>query len=265
MRILLDTDIGGDVDDALALALVLHSPELELAGITLVYEDNQWRAGLLRDMLSTYGREIPFVLGAEQPLTGRWGAGSLGPEAAADFIIQGCEQDPDLVIVGIGPLTNIAAAFKAKPSIAAGRRVCLMAGDLPPNQAEWNIKCDPKAAAIVYGSGANLSVIGLNVTERCYLTQEDVDLFGKLESAEARLLSEMLGRFMDRFNILPILHDPLAIGSLIWDDVLVFEKRRLKVETGGFTVEAPDGAEISAAVSVKAELFKERLLRRIRL
>ena len=72
-RILIDTDIGGDVDDALALAMALNTPNVEIVGITNVYLANAWRAGVTKELLRVYGREqIPVCAGAEKPLIGWW-------------------------------------------------------------------------------------------------------------------------------------------------------------------------------------------------
>ena len=84
-RILIDTDIGGDVDDALALALALNSPQLEIVGITNVYLANAWRAGVTKHMLEVYGREdIPVCTGAEKPLIGWWDENRI-PNSSPDY------------------------------------------------------------------------------------------------------------------------------------------------------------------------------------
>ena len=83
--ILIDTDIGGDVDDALALALALNTPQLEIVGITNVYLANAWRAGVTKHMLEVYGREdIPVCTGAEKPLIGWWDETRI-PNSSPDY------------------------------------------------------------------------------------------------------------------------------------------------------------------------------------
>ena len=271
MKILLDTDIGGDVDDALALALALRSPEIDIIGISLVYIANEWRANILKNMLQVYGREdIPFVIGAEKPIVGYWGDAppNLKDNTAAEFIISQCDNNPDLVLVPIGPLTNIAAAFAAAPRIAQGRKVMIMGGALNQARAEWNIFCDPEAASIVLESGADIHMVGLNVTERCQFTSQEVSAFDN-SVPEGKLMGDMIDKFIKDYNYLPILHDPLTVASLIWDDLLTFETKKIAVElkglfSRGFLVEAESGAKVNIATNVNDMLFKQRLLERIR-
>ena len=84
-HILIDTDIGGDVDDALALALALNTPSVEIVGITNVYLANAWRAGVTKELLRVYGREdIPVCTGAEKPLIGWWDESRI-PNSSPDY------------------------------------------------------------------------------------------------------------------------------------------------------------------------------------
>ena len=257
MKILIDTDIGGDVDDAVALALAIKSKELDIIGISLVYIANQWRAGILQNMLQVYNREdIPYVIGAEKPLIGTWGDNpNLENNRAAEFIIKICDENPDAVLVPIGPLTNIAAAFLAAPRIAIHRKIMLMGGTWGEQRAEWNIQCDPEAADIVINSGADISMVGLNVTELCQFTQEEVDMF------KTGLLNEMIHKFILDYKYLPILHDPLAVAGLIWNDLIVFEEKNIAINPSGILINGKTAVNI--AVSVNHKLFKKRLIERI--
>jgi inosine-uridine nucleoside N-ribohydrolase len=277
VRILIDTDIGGDVDDALAVALAIHSPELDIKGISLVYEANEWRKGVLDNMLTVYNRtDIPVAVGAEKPLIGLWnGKKPQNPaeNKAAEFIIGLCDEDPGLVIAAIGPLTNIAAAICAAPRIAKGRKICLMGGAFNASQPEWNILCDPEAADIVINSGADIDMIPLDVTEKCRFTREEVDAFAE-KGEEGRLLHRMMVKCINDFEkawgrtYLPILHDPLVISALFGNNLLIFKRVNVIIElrgghTRGATVMHQNGAAIQAAVDVNPELFKKRLVERI--
>jgi inosine-uridine nucleoside N-ribohydrolase len=276
-RILIDTDIGGDVDDALAVALAIHSPELDIAGISLVYESNEWRKGVLDNMLKIYKRtDIPVAIGAEKPLIGLWNGKkppNLAENRAAEFIIRLCDEDSGLVIAAIGPLTNIAAALCAAPRIAQGRKICLMGGAFNTVRPEWNIFCDPEAADIVFNSGSDIYMVGLDITEKCRFTQEEVDAFAE-KGGEGQLLHRMILKCISDFEsawsnkYLPILHDPLAVSSLLWNDHLTFKRENVIIElqgrhTRGATFKHQDGAAINVAVDVDSRLFKERLIERI--
>ena len=163
IKLLIDTDIGGDVDDALALGLALNSPELDIVGVTNVYLANQWRANVTRNMLRVYGREdIPVCTGAEKPLIGWWDEnripnssrdfGEIAGRAlppACDFIVQMAEQHEELTIGAIGPLTNVGLAIAKAPYIVPKLRIVMMGGQINRAHPEWNIVCDPEAAGIV--------------------------------------------------------------------------------------------------------------------
>lgn len=285
-KILIDTDIGGDVDDALALALALNSPELEIVGITNVYLANEWRAGVTRHVLQVYGREnIPVHTGAEKPLIGWWDekripnssdtaapAGEQGeaPLSACDFIVQTARAHEGLILVAIGPLTNVALAFAKAPDIVNRVKIVMMGGELDKAHPEWNIVCDPEAARIVFESGAQIRMVGLDVTNRCRFTKEDVERISRTGNPRTDMLGEMMELFTQNFGYLPILHDPLALSALLWDDIITFEEKKVLVETAGqytrgLTIDCDwgEGTAVQAAVDVKVELFKERLIGRL--
>jgi inosine-uridine nucleoside N-ribohydrolase len=275
--LLIDTDIGGDVDDALALALAIRSPELDIKGISLVYEANEWRKGVLDNMLKVYNRtDIPSVMGAEKPLIGLWnGKKPQNPAGnkAAEFIIRLCDEDPGLVIAAIGPLTNVASSICAAPRIAKGRKICLMGGAFNSSRPEWNILCDPEAADIVINSGADIYMVPLDVTGKCRLTREEIDAFAE-KGEEGRLLHRMILNCIRDFEkdwgpgYLPILHDPLTISAVFENNLLTFNWENVIIElqgghTRGATVRHKNGAPVHIAADVDAELFKNRLIERI--
>lgn len=280
-KILIDTDIGGDVDDALALALMLNTPGIEIVGITNVYLANAWRAGVTKKILKVYGREdIPVCTGAEKPLIGWWDEsripnsspdyGEYNGEAlphAADFIIRMAEKHEDLILCAIGPLTNVGIALAKAPHIAKNLKILIMGGQVTKAHPEWNIVCDPEAARIVFESGADITMTGLDVTNRCQFTQEEVDSVKNTPNERAQMLGEMMEIFTKNFGYLPILHDPLALVPLVWDDILTFRDMKILVETRGeftrgLTVDCDwgDGAPSKVAVDVNVAEFKRRLL-----
>ncbi len=284
-KILIDTDIGGDVDDALALAMALNTPSLEIVGITNVYLANAWRSGVTKKILQTYGREdIPVCTGAEKPLIGHWDESRIPNSApdygeyygeslphAADFIIRMAQQVEDLTIVAIGPLTNLALALAKAPHIAQRIRICMMGGQINRAHPEWNIVCDPEAARIVLESGAPITMVGLDVTNRCRFTREEVDMVKAAGNARSSMLGEMMETFIEKFGYLPILHDPLALSVLIWDDLLTLEEKKLLIETRGeytrgVTVDCDwgEGAPVMVATDVRAEEFKRRVIELLR-
>ena len=185
MKFLIDTDVASD--DAVALIMALRSPAVQVVAITTV-AGNVDVAQASRNALYTAelcGSTVPVFTGAAKPLTrphvsadwfhGRDGLGDHGyaaphraPEEqnATDAIIETIDSHPGLVIVTLGPLTNIALALQKKPSIAANVSRCVVMGGAPCCEgnvtpaAEYNIWCDPEAARIVMRSGLPIELVG---------------------------------------------------------------------------------------------------------
>lgn len=284
-NILIDTDIGGDVDDALALALALNSPDkINIVAITLIYLANEWRANLTRNMLKIYGREdIPVCKGSEKPLIGWWDENKIPNSAkdfgtilgkplptACDYIVEMAEKYDDLTIVAIGPLTNIGLAIAKAPYITSRINIVMMGGQLNKAHPEWNIFCDPEAARIVFESSVSIHMVGLDVTNRCQFTKEDIEYIKSAGNARSDLLGEMMDTFCEKFGYLPILHDPLAMSNLVWDDIITFEEKKVLIETAGqytrgLTIDCDwgQGNAVHAATDVKVDEFKKRLIEKL--
>jgi purine nucleosidase len=198
--IVIDTDIGADPDDALALTLALASPEVDLRGVTIVSGDVEWRGRIATRLLGMAGRpDIPVFLGRGDPhqMSGAEGVGLLdrdddGPEAsvhpspAIDWLLEKSRWDP-FHLVAIGPLTNVATAIERDPGFA-GRLLGLtvMGGLLDTatmpsawqrdirerGYAAWpdyNTMCDPPAALTVARCGIPVTWVPLDVTMRAPL------------------------------------------------------------------------------------------------
>lgn len=182
--VVVDTDIGTDIDDAYALALILKSPELELRGVTTVSGDAALRARLAAKLLWTAGkgaRQIPVYAGASGPKqpqeqsawVGDFKSPALHLSGGVEFLCHEIDQHPgELTIVALGELTNIAAVLAAEPGITARiKRIVLMGGALhrgyapgSPPEPEWNIKSNPAAAQAVFASGIPLVMAPLDAT-----------------------------------------------------------------------------------------------------
>jgi purine nucleosidase len=185
MKFLIDTDVASD--DAVALIMALRSPAVQVVAITTV-AGNVDVAQASRNALYTAelcASNVPVFTGAAKPLTrphvsadwfhGRDGLGDHGypaphrtPEQqnATEAIIETIDSHPGLVIITLGPLTNIALALQKKPSIAANVSRCVVMGGAPCCEgnvtpaAEYNIWCDPEAARIVMRSGSPVELAG---------------------------------------------------------------------------------------------------------
>jgi inosine-uridine nucleoside N-ribohydrolase len=195
VRLHLDTDFGGDPDDACALALLLAWPGVELAGVTTNLEVGGQRAGCARHYLTVAGRpDVPVAAGAEATLTAlarfepTWGDRRHWPDpveplpapagAALDLLERSIEAGA--TIVAIGSFTNLALLEVLRPGRLEGVRVVAMAGWLEPPapglppwgpEADFNVQCDPRAAEIVAGR-AELTLVTLPATLAAHLRRD---------------------------------------------------------------------------------------------
>lgn len=246
-RLILDTDIGTDVDDLFALAMILGSPEIRLEGVTCVYADVELRARIVEKILRLRGASyIPIRLGVNKPLLGIkpvfWGGHEgqfilqgeapvqFSDEHAIDFIIRMVMDNPgEIHLLAIGPLTNIALALLKEPRIAEKMaHLTIMGGVLrgpellSTRYAEHNIVCDPEAAHIVFSSGAPITLIPLDVTEQVQLTTADMERLRTAGTAYHEALAgeleswlETLSRLLNEERTFTHMHDPLAAASII--------------------------------------------------
>src|SRR5262249_41901426 len=251
--ILLDTDIGGDIDDALALALVLSSPEIGLHGITTVDGDTYTRALILCRLLHAIGRaDIPVASGSPprdppdfrgQMQYGLRPAFRKRPvkERAVEFLYSQLKANPGkLTLCAIGPLTNIAELLTKHPDCKPWiKRIVLMGGAIrigyngkPPAEPEWNIKCDIKAARTVFGSGVPLVVAPLDATADVKLEgQQREAVFG----AGTPLANQLRALFQLWDQPTPTLFDPVAVALCFDERFCKMEELRLEVDDKGMT------------------------------
>jgi purine nucleosidase len=289
--VILDTDIGDDIDDALALSFALQSPELKLLAVTTVLQDREGRASLVWKILSLFGRtDIPVGVGAEQPLVALARTEKvrqvevLGPldhipvarmRGGIPLIIDTClNATGKVTILAIGPATNIALALRAEPRIKEKiESIILMNGVFFRPGLEYNTKRDPEASAIVYGSGVPVTAVGLDVTMQCKLTDADMRRIEQSQLPSAQFLYKLIRIWNgSKDEKLPVLHDPLAVGVTFRPGLVSVVSGSVEVETRGepdrtygMTVlrrEANGKIRVAEEVSSREfiELFLERVL-----
>jgi inosine-uridine nucleoside N-ribohydrolase len=288
--VIVDTDIGDDIDDALALALVLNSPEIELKGVTTVFGNTQQRARLAAHLLNVYGRnDIPVAAGTGTPLLQRHRPSGV-PQAAIvhrsevfpaisslsgpELIIQtALAHSGQLILLCIGPLTNIATALLLEPrSFMAIRNIVVMGGTSGMPFPEWNIRSDAKAAQIVLGAGIPITLLGWNITTRCQMRISDRELLRASTTPQAQLLNTLLQvwqRHRPRWHPeLPYLHDPLAVMALCKPELLLFEEMTARVFvhgplTGYMVPRTMDGPLVHAAIDIQVEQARAWIMQRL--
>mgnify|MGYP000859425328 CR=1 FL=1 len=248
-KIIIDTDIGDDIDDALAISFALNSPELEVIGITTVFRNTDIRAKMAANLLKQAGRDIPVYAGCGQPIINREDDSQIPCQYsrdmdefiyskethAVDYIINKImNSSNDISLVPIGPLTNIAMAILKCPEIKTKlKEIVLMGGCFYSHFNEWNIVCDPEAARIVFEAGIPIKAVGLDVTLKCRLNENDLAMIDKSYSPVAKFLSELIKRWRDNTKSLPILHDPLAVCAVFNDNILEMQNEKIVIETKG--------------------------------
>jgi inosine-uridine nucleoside N-ribohydrolase len=251
--IIFDTDIGSDIDDALALALALQSPELDVRAVTTVSDDTVGRSRLAWKEMGLYGRhDIPLATGAPAPLVGPALTEHVPPQfqvltaqdvlppaarrRAADLIVDTLMASPQkLTLVPVGPLTNIALALKMEPRIKEKiERIVLMGGAFGLLRPEYNIRRDYIAASIVFGSGVPITAVGLDVTLRCKLEGADLERLRAAGNDASRFLVRLIELWQSgQAGQYPTLHDPLAMAVVFRAGLVETQSGRVEVETAG--------------------------------
>jgi purine nucleosidase len=285
LRVVLDTDIGSNPDDALALALALHSPELELAAVTTVGAEPVYRARIAARMLELAGRaQIPVHAGCGVPLLGGegfcWfgheGEGLLEPteeppfarEHAVDALRALLHRHDALHIAALGPLTNLAAVLILEPELVSRiGSITVVGGWLHASAsaqgAGYNLDADPHAAQRVFASGAPLRLLTPDATLKAWLRPRELarlrehsadPLLAALADAVElwvpvqRALYAQRGLHLAEDNC-AFLHDPLALASLYAPELCRFETLELEYDAAsGRTLERSESGAATRPV-----------------
>jgi pyrimidine-specific ribonucleoside hydrolase len=263
-RIIIDTDPG--IDDAMAIFLALRSPELKVEAITPVAGNVPLDLTLpnaLR-LLEIAGRtDIPVAAGASHPLVRRLataghvhGANGLAGvdfpepsikpvrETAPELIRHIVRENPgEITIVAVGPLTNVALALRADPELAGMiPAIAIMGGSLSGGNmtpaAEFNLYVDPEAARIVFDANIPLTMVGLDVTRKCLVSEQHIKQLEAADNPVSQAAGKILRATYERMRhggeVTDIaLHDALAVASLVDHDVITRKDYYVEVETFG--------------------------------
>jgi inosine-uridine nucleoside N-ribohydrolase len=262
--ILVDTDIGTDIDDAFALALVVKSPELELLGVTTVSGDTHARARLAAKLLWEAGdRYVPVAAGEPgRPLPmeqTRWAEGFKSPQIrsanAVTFLATVLRRRAEkTTLVAIGPLSNIAALLTKNPRIGQKiKQIVLMGGSIahgygddPNPVAEYNIAADPPAAQKVFGSGVPILMVPLDVTAMLQLERVDRHRIFTQMTPLTNSLTLLYQLWNQRT---PTLFDPMAVAMVLDPGLCETEPMAVEVDLNGFT-RAAQGKPPNAVVAL---------------
>lgn len=283
--VILDTDIGSDVDDAFALALALASPELELRGVTTVGKQTVDRAWMVcRFLTHSQTKPVPVAYGrGQQPdydidwqIQYRRHPGVIYnrtsrplKESAVEFLYQQLKSDPgDITIIAVGPLTNIARLIEQHPDCKPWiKQIILMGGSIrigydnkPQAEPEWNIKSDVKAAQTVFQSDIPLVVAPLDATSMLALNESQR---AKIFSANTPLTHQLQALYAMWDKPTPVLYDPVAVTLAFEEDFCKFQRLDISVNDRGMTTVGKGKPNARVATGIDKEAFLNWYVERI--
>lgn len=294
IRVILDTDIGDDIDDTWALALLLKCPELDLKLAVGDYGEATYRAKLLAKFLERAGRsDVPVGVGLDIAPhgDGRQAAwikdydlksypGKIhtnGVQAIIDTVMNSSQT---VTLICIGPVPNIAEALKREPRLAQRARFVGMHGNVRPGfggakapVAEWNVKCDPKALQQVFAAPWDITITPLDT---CGLVKLNGAKYRRILESTNRIATDLLTNYRHWLVNQPTLaqdladhhsstlYDTVAVYLAIRQDLCVMEKLNLRVTADGFTVIDPQGKPVTVATRWKdLGAFEDFLVERL--
>lgn len=270
--LIIDTDIGDDIDDAFAIALALQSPEVKILGVTTAWGNTALRARLAERFLRDTGHaDIPVAVGIEKyPAKGTltFSQAAYGEReplgtwpAAVDFLLDQIRKHPgEITLIAIGPETNLGAAIDRDPeTFRKLKRVVLMGGSVyrgydgfayptvaPKPMPEWNILCDVAAAKKLFASGVPLYVMPLDSTQIKLQELERARLFSR-----GTALTDALTVLYHQWAYVtkqetPTMFDAVATAYAIQPELCPMKKMRLEVEDDGSTrpVDGPPNTNV---------------------
>jgi purine nucleosidase len=278
MKVLLDTDIGTDIDDAWALGLLLASPDVDLVGVTISDGDTAARAKVAAKLLHRTGHAaVPLAVGRATPppdsvdyqFTWAEDFTALQPltTPAADFIVDALRRSPgEVTLVAVGPLQNIADALRKEPRLGQlAKRVVLMSGSIAGNAwsptpfAEWNVVRAIEDAQLVY-SRLPLTIVPLDATSYVRLETPERQKLAKHPSPLARSLEALYRLWLGAPDQRMTLHDQLAIAETLRPGEFFGRcaSMPIRVDEKGYTrVDAAAGRPVSVCLEPKRDAFMQ--------
>jgi purine nucleosidase len=282
-KVIIDTDIGDDIDDAFAVALAMRSPELQILGITTTFGDTEVRARLLDRLLGEVGRQdIPVASGdptkTDSLLTQRRYADAgrftrASHPKAADFILEQIRRYPNqITLVAIGPLMNVGALIDKDPDdFRRLHRVVLMGGSIARGYGdlgyfkphgpdpEWNIKNDIPSAQKLFASGVPIFMMPLDATQL------------KFDEVKREILFKTGTPLTDALTLLyyewgqqtPTLFDPMTIAYMLDPKLCPVKPMHIVVDEKGFTRTEPGVPNANVCLDSQSDAFFRLYISRV--
>jgi inosine-uridine nucleoside N-ribohydrolase len=292
-KVIFDCDLGGDIDDAFALALLLSSQDdLEILGITVDHGNTPGRAELACKILYETGMgHIPVYMGAHTPtvvgkdstLEGRstqmiWSEGfdqlQPQPEPAADFIRRTLNEQPgEVTLITVGPVDNIEAVLEQDATaLQKAKRVVAMLGSIDVGYdggepaPEWNVRANIPAAQKLLDAGAKLTLAPLDITDHVILGDDYLTALALRDTPLTNALGNLYALWYRHVEwaVAAKMFDGVAIGMLLWPELFETREAYVYVDEQGYTrVEAGKTPNCTIGVKIDKQLFIDRMMRRI--
>jgi inosine-uridine nucleoside N-ribohydrolase len=281
-KVIIDTDIGDDIDDAFALALAVRSAELEILGVTTGFGDTEARAKIADRFLGEAGcADIPVAAGVPTPSKGpmsqrRYGEGGhfakASHPAAVDFLLDQIRRHPgEITLIAIGPLMNIGGAIdKDAATFRKLKRVVLMGGSVKrgygdiyssprPPDAEWNIVNGISSAQKLLASGVPIAMMPLDSTQLKLDEVKRAFLFsqGTVVTDALTLLYHQWGQQT------PTLFDPMTVAYVLKPELCPVQSMHIRVDEKGFTRAETGAPNAEVCLDSDPEKFFQFYLARV--
>lgn len=285
--VIIDTDIGDDIDDAFAIALAVKSPELKVLGVTTTFGNTALRAGLVARYLQAVGRsDIPIFAGpmtkTDNVMT-QAAYAKHGPERdfgdGADFIVREAREHPgQITLIGIGPLFTVQAAIERdSAAFRKLKRVVIMGGSVErgygldaqgkpkPPEPEWNILNDPAGLQALLASGVPVFMMPLDSTQVPLDTKGREALFahGSPLTDQLTLLYHQWMAGTPSHTPSPTLFDPVAVTYTFRPDLCPAQPMHINVDDRGMTTQGPGTPNAQVCLHSNEQGFLNLLLTRL--
>jgi purine nucleosidase len=288
-KVIIDADLGDDIDDAFAIGLALSSPEFEILGFSAAFGDTPTRAKMFDRMLGELGRgDIPVAMGIPADVNRnaftqrRYAEG--GPAARAthphsvDFVLEQARKYPgEITLVAVGPLPNVGAMIdKDVTSFRKLKRVVIMGGNIrtlldPFGMAapiaphpEWNLKNDIASAKKLFNAGVPLVVMPLDSTANLKMHEvARTALF-----SHGSMLTNILAGLYYQWSAYtrsptPILYDPMTLAWLLEPSLCPLTPMHITIDDAGNTKETPGAPNAQVCLHSEAEPFLRFLVKKL--
>lgn len=285
--VVIDTDIGDDIDDAFALALALKSPELKVLGVTTTFGNTEMRARLLDRYLKAVGRsDIPVFAGpatktdnvmTQAAYAKRDPKTSFGD--GAEFILKAAREHPrQVTLIGIGPLSTVREAIRQDPAgFRKLKRVVIMGGSVykgygvdaqgkpKPAEPEWNILNDPAGLKALLGSGVTVAMMPLDSTQVPLETQgrEAIFAHGSALTDQLTLLYHEWMGGTPSHSPTPTLFDPVAVTFTFRPELCPAKPMHIDVDAKGMTIPGQGAPNAEVCLQSDEKGFLDLLVKRV--